>query len=786
MEHTFELLLSFIDFIDKNYFEDFINDIAEEAQKEGLDKYHYFSFPSAEEMFSFFEHGNRTLFNCLRSENIEYYISITESRWLQRQTTTTMANRELSVNDALLYGHIRKRAFLKYIRLFTGDPDKQFGLINEIDQLLLRLNMAFNQTFRKLLKEKVDRELYLNERITETFPGFIYVFDLDEYKVIYSNNKIADMLGFTPEEIAQLGSDIITAVVPLADLQLAHDQIKKTRELQPGQINISEHRVIHKNGNIHWLRVYQSIFSTDEQGVVKQVIGICKDVTDHKMAEEELEKSRRDLETAQAIAGLGSYEWELGTSNIKGSAQFRKMFEWDGGKQDRRSKIHPEDLSRVDQELKICAETLNDFNCEYRIYTEEGERTVWSRGRVIDMDGKKVLKGTILDITEKSQLIEQLKRSDHLYRQAQALSHIGNWEYDLKTGKLEWSEEMYRIFSIDKAEVKMLSRETAAGYTHPDDRHFVDDIQKKLLECNEPADFNYRIISADGEVKYLRAITEIACKDGQPEKMYGTLQDVTKLMETERKLQETNLRLMRSNESLEQFAYIASHDLKEPVRKLMLFSDKFISFTQEQRVQDGAFYAERINTSAKKIRALIDDILAFSSTVNAVGFVPTDLNHIMKEVIEIFDLQIREKKAVLSIAPLPIVDAVPSQMKQLFQNLVSNSLKFCGTKPLNITISYKRLARFEKQALNMNPDQPYVKIIFTDNGIGFENEYAGKIFTIFQRLHDQNKYAGNGIGLAICKKIVDNHNGFIYAEGNPGTGAVFTVILPVNKATVTD
>lgn len=780
MEPATILLPGFIDFIDKNHFEDFITDVYNGAQGAGLTTTHYFSFPSGDELKAFFRNGNRQLFDSLLGQNLSHYITVTKERWLQRQESV-ISSHELSINDAGMYGYVRKKVFLKYIRLFTTDTEAQFNLICEIDQLMLEINTAFNTTFSTLLKEKLERELYLNGKITETFPGIIYVFDIVANRNVYSNNNITRLLGYTPEELRERGSDIIASVIHPDDMEESYSHIEHLKTLKQGEIDLWEFRAIHKNGSIRWIRVYQSVFLVDSEGMVSQIIGIGNDVTEHKIAEADLAKSQRDLEMAQAIARLGSYEWEIGTNKVHGSLEFRKMFEWDEeGKRDRRSKIHPNDLERVDEAMRICAQTLDDFDCEYRIITAEGERTVWSRGKVSDVSGTKILKGTVLDITEKSHLMERLKQSDFLYRQAQAISHIGNWELDIATNRLEWSDEMYHIFSINK-QTELIPKETVSGFIHPDDRPVVEEMRRRVLECSDAVDFHYRIITAEGKVKNLHAITEVLCIDGKAVKMYGTVQDVTKLLETERKLEEMNLQLKRTNESLEEFAYIASHDLKAPVRKIMIFSQQLAASVKEQLSPDGKSLLDRIYRSATKMQTLIDDILNFSTAATPADMVSTDLNNILAEVIEIYETQIAGQNISISLTQLPAVEVIPYQIKQLFQNLISNSIKFAGDEPLEIKVSHEELDVEERHKLNLHPDSDYLKLVFADNGIGFENEYAYRIFSMFHRLNDKTGYDGNGIGLAICKKIVDNHKGLIMANGNPGKGAAFTIILPMHQ-----
>lgn len=236
--------------------------------------------------------------------------------------------------------------------------------------------------------------------------------------------------------------------------------------------------------------------------------------------------------------------------------------------------------------------------------------------------------------------------------------------------------------------------------------------------------------------------------------------------------------LKKVNEQLEQFAFISSHDLQEPLRKIQTFSDKLLSEEANLNVY-AKEYARKISASSAKMASLVKDLLSFSLLSRSDRTLEkVDLNHVVAEVLEDFEILIEEKKATFRIGTLPVVHAEPIQMKQLFHNLVSNSLKFSKPNP-EISISSRDVNSEDFTSHNeLRADKQYVAISVSDNGIGFDNRFLGKIFTLFQRLNDKKGAAGTGVGLAICKKIVEDHNGFISAHGEEGIGATFTVFLP--------
>jgi two-component system, chemotaxis family, CheB/CheR fusion protein len=252
-------------------------------------------------------------------------------------------------------------------------------------------------------------------------------------------------------------------------------------------------------------------------------------------------------------------------------------------------------------------------------------------------------------------------------------------------------------------------------------------------------------------------------------------------------LEEINKELQRSNRDLQQFAYVASHDLQEPLRKIMTFADRMDAF-REQFPEQGKLYLEKITESSKRMARLIGDLLNYSRISREGKFQTTDLNKIIKEVLLDFEVIIKEKNAIINIRKLPSFEAIPLQMEQLFHNLFSNAFKFSRDNVApEINITYRNLPQEEAvKRKELDPSAEYFEIIFKDNGIGFPLEFAQQIFVIFQRLNDRKHYPGTGIGLALCEKIVQNHDGEIFALSGEFKGAEFHVILPfkhVRKAT---
>lgn len=254
-----------------------------------------------------------------------------------------------------------------------------------------------------------------------------------------------------------------------------------------------------------------------------------------------------------------------------------------------------------------------------------------------------------------------------------------------------------------------------------------------------------------------------------------------KLLSSSIALQQKNRELERMNQELSSFAYISSHDLQEPLRKIQTFSDRIIETEFENLSEKGKDYFRRMQAGAARMQNLIRDILAYSRTTTTEKVLEVrDLNEVLAHSKGELEVLITEKNALIESDRLPTLKVIPFQMQQLFHNLLTNALKFSkrDLRP-HIQIKSELLAGNAPDHLHLLPDMTYHHISITDNGIGFEPEYSTRIFEVFQRLHARTEYAGTGIGLAICKKIVENHNGAIFAEGEPGKGAAFHIYLPV-------
>jgi signal transduction histidine kinase len=303
-----------------------------------------------------------------------------------------------------------------------------------------------------------------------------------------------------------------------------------------------------------------------------------------------------------------------------------------------------------------------------------------------------------------------------------------------------------------------------------------EEAERALIERSDPARLAQRSVIKqrlkDGRVI---AVMNEPMTDGGS---IATYQDITEVERSNETMLEYTRKLERSNRELADFAYVASHDLQEPLRKIEAFGDRLVKKYKATLPEDGQMFVDRMQSAAERMRQLINDLLSYSRvTTNAKPFELVSLNDVLSGVLSDLQIRIEESHAVIEAAKLPTLECDAIQMRQLLQNIIGNALKFrkSDVAPI-ITVKAAIEAVHELPCAG-----PAVVLTIADNGIGFDNQFKEQIFTIFQRLHSRNEYEGTGIGLATCRKIVERHRGTIDADGHPGEGSSFTVKLPLEQ-----
>jgi signal transduction histidine kinase len=366
--------------------------------------------------------------------------------------------------------------------------------------------------------------------------------------------------------------------------------------------------------------------------------------------------------------------------------------------------------------------------------------------------------------------------------EAETLANMGSWKWYESTGSIVWSSGLYPIFNMQPG-----TQPTWLSFlenVHPEDRKSTEEFFTNVKLREARLETTYRI-DIDGRFRHLMVVARPKENPGTHQvDILGIVHDLTEQKAYEAQLQQFTAELQRSNQDLEQFAYVASHDLQEPLRKIRAFGDRLTAKYQSKLEDQGSDYIGRMQSAAARMQILIEELLSFSR-VSRPGFLTEDLdvNEIAGEIRDDLETQIRREKATLVIGNLPAIKGERSQIKRLLQNLISNGIKFHkageGSR-VELTATIVRGADAQNEFNIPMPKLKYARFEVRDNGIGFDEKYLEKIFTIFQRLHGRTEYEGTGIGLAICRKIVANHGGFITARSEENKGSLFIVILPID------
>jgi PAS domain S-box-containing protein len=372
------------------------------------------------------------------------------------------------------------------------------------------------------------------------------------------------------------------------------------------------------------------------------------------------------------------------------------------------------------------------------------------------------------DITKRKKAEEALRQSEERLKRAQEIAHLGSWELDLVSNELTWSDEAYRIFGLRLQEFGA-TYEAFLEAVHPDDRTAVDQAYaESIRDGRDSYEIVHRVIKrASGEIRIVHEKCEhFRNESGQIIRSIGMVHDITERKQAEVELHRTLEELKSSNAELEQFAYVASHDLQEPLRGIAGLAQLLQQRYQGQLDNQADEFINLIVDGTQRMQTLINDLLAYSRIGRRGETIhPTKAEAALKATMENLNVAIREYGATITNESLPTVKADATQLIQLFQNLIGNAIKFRADRPPQIHIGVTDAGNFWQFSVR-------------DNGIGIEPQYFERIFQVFQRLHTRREYKGTGIGLAICKKIIERHGGRIWVESEIGHGTTFYFTLP--------
>jgi len=541
-------------------------------------------------------------------------------------------------------------------------------------------------------------------------------------------------------------------------------------------------------------------------------IGFLRDITTRKQIEMTLKNQTNQLIEAQQLAHIGSWEWDVALNKIEWSDELYRIYgltpqEFEANYENYLRYIHPDDLESVNGTVQQAFKDQLPFSFIHKLVRADGiVRTVSSTGKVFtDSNGNTVrMSGTAQDITEQKEYETKLQKSEERFIKIFDNNPVAMTLAEVKSNKIRYVNNTFcTVFGY--------SREEIIGHTSeemnligPEEYERVvtvilDSLQEKrtLAELQALSEekteellikLNKTDTMKDLEVLYNRkngntfsALVSYEVISFQTESFTITsYQDITERKKAEVQLKNQNQELEKLNKELESFAYISSHDLQEPIRKIQTFISRIIADEHQNLSDKGKNYIDRIQYAAMQMETLMKDLIAYSRTnTGERKFEKVHLNKIVEEVKEGYRDELNENHGIIEATEMCEANIIPFQFRQLLNNLIGNAIKFSEpNKPpyIKIKSTVKKYSELNNSDLQAGKD--YCHVTVTDNGIGFAPQYKDRIFEMFQRLNSKTEYKGTGMGLAIVKKIVENHMGIITATSELNKGAKFDIYIP--------
>ncbi len=630
--------------------------------------------------------------------------------------------------------------------------------------------------------------------------------------IIEWDERCRELFGFTKDTF--ITYDNCFQNIHSDDRQRVDEAVKEAINPESNGAYSIQFRTCGADGHtLHWLHCSGQAYFRDN--VAYRFSGIAQDITQQISSQEKAYFSDQQATMAIEGTGAGSFLIDLSTNKIVYSSTMAKILT--GGTNERLTRnvfiqhVHSDDIGRRDAAYKIAAKT-GELNYESRFVWPDGS-VHWVKviGRFLyDKSGKPLsLSGIVLDISDRMEVEQLLRNSEESLRSMIEQAPVATALFvgtDMIIDTV--NEAMLKFWGKNDKIVGMPLRKAVPELVGQPFLNILDQVYKTgetFQDYGVPANllvngalqkvyFNYTYKPLRNKKGEVFAIMDMSIdvtaqvmaskKLKESEERYRQLADELeqRVQERTQELQVANIELQDSNSNLEQFAYVASHDLQEPLRKIQSFGSRLETMYSDTLDTTGTFMLNRMQDASRRMSLMIDDLLTYSRLNNkeaSVGLV--DLNKVFKEVILALEIRIQDHDAIIDIEEMPIIFGNDGQLVQLFQNLVSNAIKYrVPDRPPIVKISAKPVGAEELASIpQLLSTRRYTKIMIEDNGIGFEEKYTERIFQMFQRLHGKAEYDGSGIGLALCKKVVQNHNGYITAQSEMGEGSVFITYLPL-------
>ena len=672
-------------------------------------------------------------------------------------------------------------------RDITQEKREAILQLREHNKVLAKANADLAQATErtKQLNEKLLIQNEIFKQAEESSLQGSYSWNLSTGEATFSDNMYR-LLGCEPGEFIPSLEEVLKYVHPEDQ-----DYVKDigTKASKTDKSLVTRHRIISKDGKLKYIQGTGKVIN---YGNTEMIVGTMRDVTADTLLNQHIKFREAQLTQAQNVAKLGSFYNDFRTNAITWSDELYRLYGYEPGEiginEINVGNIHPDDLPAIYASVKNAREKGIPVDIEYRRTDKSGKvRHVYSKAEIIRDTSENIigLFGVNMDLTDLREKEMQLKESERFNRAILDLAPNVVYIYDLEKRKNVFiNKNILKIAGYSDKEIRDFDADMISMIIHPEDldQMSVHHENCKGLKDGAISEIEYRLKTKQGNYIYLLSSDTVFTRnqDHEVTQVIGVTIDITEIKKANHALIAANQELERSNQELTSFTYVASHDLQEPLRKIRIFISRIHA---EELSENNKELFSRITSSVGRMNELIESLLNYSrANTTDINKEETDLNNVVDEVKNSLHHIIEEKNAVIELLPLPKIKVVRTQFLQLFTNIIENGIKYSKQNIAPHVQISAQIAKREEiyRSIGSNIKTKYWKVSVADNGIGFEQQYEDKIFDMFQRLHSKTEYNGTGIGLAICKKVIQNHNGFITATGKPGIGSTFNIFIPVN------
>lgn len=785
-------LPEYANYILTSKFEEFVIELIKLSKEEELPLLKYFSKYSMEELLEIGKSSNIELLDMLSKNQLGSYIEKSTADFINNMLPK-IDREEVLAEDITIISLIRRRAFRNFLNEFAASPQHFNKVMEEVDVFTAATEMASFNAYLRIQQEKIQK---INAELKDQHEKLLEAQQLAEMgSFIWDKNKVQNTstqgaLNILGVEISDNLENLLNNIDPV-DRENVYTAIFNQQD-ENGMYECEFNYNINGIQKRLWSRGNVNI----EDGSPVLIKGTIRDISRQYKLLQQLQESEDLHKQAQALTHIGNWSWNIEDNSIIWSDEMFRIYGLEPQSEkitfDRFiSLVHPDEREKRIAEINESLHSLDVKDYYLRIVNPDGNiKLLKGKGEIITDDQNRPVRlcGTCQDVTREflmnTELQEKEKNFQHLIRSAPDAVVV----IDSNSTIILWNPKATEIFGWTSEEVlgKHLSETIvpqrykeahAKGierYLKTGEAHILNKTLELIAVNKQGLEFYISLTISEttqwGKASFISFIRDIS----QQKNTQHELQRKSNLLEYK------NLELQRINKELESFNFAASHDLQEPLRKIYTYTGRIVNAGVDNFSERMKNDFDKILQASSRMQNLIQDLLSYSqNTLAHQETQEVDLNEMVDEVKNNFIDNIEEKKITITAEKLPLVKVVKFQFVQLFINLFTNAIKYQrpDVSP-SIHIASKIVEGTDLDFDIVFSNRNYLEIQVADNGIGFEQEYAEKIFGLFTRLHNKDKYSGTGIGLATCKKIIHNHEGFIKAKSAPGKGSIFYIYLP--------